>query len=174
MDAIALLEEDHRKMRQLLKEGAESGTGQEPRREELFATIRKEMEVHERIEEEIFYPALKAHPKARATVLEGFEEHHVVDEVMGELARTDVTDERWAAKFAVMTENIEHHISEEEETMFVQARRAFDSEELRELGARMTELKQLSEARTGPAGSGSERQRERERRASVSGSDAPA
>ena len=154
MDAISLLEEDHRKVKQLLKEGADSKADQESEREELFATIRKEMEAHERIEEEIFYPALKAHPKARATVLEGFEEHHVVDEVMGELAQTDVGDERWAAKFTVMKENIEHHIEEEESTMFPEARDAFDGAELEELGRRMTQLKELSMERTGPAGSG--------------------
>ena len=72
------------------------------------------MLIHERIEEEIFYPALKAHPKAKEIVLEGFEEHHVVDEIMGELEATPVTDEQWAAKFKVLKENIEHHIQEEE------------------------------------------------------------
>jgi hemerythrin-like domain-containing protein len=103
------------------------------------------MEVHERIEEEIFYPALKAHPKARDIVLEGFEEHHVVDEIMGDLGNTDVDNETWAAKFKVMKENIEHHIEEEEGEMFAQARQAFDEAELEDLGAKMMELKQLSE-----------------------------
>ena len=54
-------------------------------RQELFATIKGELTLHEVIEEEIFYPALKAHPKAKDIVLEGYEEHHVVDLVMGEL-----------------------------------------------------------------------------------------
>jgi hypothetical protein len=38
----------------------------------------------------------KANPKAKEIVLEGNEEHHVVDEIMGELEATDVADERWA------------------------------------------------------------------------------
>jgi hemerythrin-like domain-containing protein len=103
------------------------------------------MVIHERIEEEIFYPALKEHPKAREIVLEGYEEHHVVDEIMGELEATDVTDETWSAKFKVMKENIEHHIEEEEGDMFKQARQVFDADELESLGARMQELKQLGQ-----------------------------
>ena len=144
MDAITLLEADHRKVKQLLADGEATTERAEKTRTELYATLRREMETHERIEEQIFYPALKAHPRARDIVLEGFEEHHVVDEVMGELGQTDVTDETWAAKFKVMKENIEHHIEEEEGEMFPAARRAFDADELEALGTKMAELKQLS------------------------------
>jgi Hemerythrin HHE cation binding domain len=113
-------------------------------RTELMQTLKREMMIHERIEEEIFYPALKAHPKAREIVLEGYEEHHVVDEIMGELEMTDVGDETWGAKFKVMKENIEHHIEEEEGEMFRNARQVFDRQELEDLGARMQELKQAA------------------------------
>jgi hemerythrin-like domain-containing protein len=157
MNAITLLEDDHRKVKKLLSEGEETTERAEQTRAELYVTLRREMETHERIEEEIFYPALKAHPKARDLVLEGFEEHHVVEEIMGELAETDVADETWAAKFKVMKENIEHHIEEEEGSMFKEARSAFDEQELEDLGARMIELKQLSEQRASesPAGGSS-------------------
>jgi hypothetical protein len=148
MNAITLLEDDHRKVKKLLAEGEETTERAEKTRTQLYATLRREMEVHERIEEEIFYPALKAHPKTRDIALEGFEEHHVVDEIMGELGQTDVADETWAAKFKVMKENIEHHIEEEEGSMFKGARRALGDEELDQLGAKMLELKQLSEQRT--------------------------
>ena len=144
VNAIDLLEDDHRKVKKMLAEGEETTERAEVTRSALYATLRREMEAHERIEEEIFYPALKAHPRARDIVLEGFEEHHVVDEIMGELGETDVTDETWAAKFKVMKENIEHHIDEEEGEMFSEARKAFEHDELEALGARMLELKRLS------------------------------
>ena len=102
---------------------------------ELFATIKGELAVHETIEEEIFYPELKTHPKAKDIVLEGFEEHHVVDLLMGELESLDVEDESWGAKATVMKENIEHHIEEEEGEMFKTARSVFDEAELEDLGA---------------------------------------
>jgi hemerythrin-like domain-containing protein len=145
MDAIKLLKDDHQKMKKLLSE-LESTTEQGVKtREELFTKVKEELTVHEAIEEEIFYPALKEHPKAKDIVLEGYEEHHVVDEIMGELEALDVTDETWGAKFKVMKENIEHHIEEEEGEMFKQARQIFDAKELDDLGARMMELKQLGQ-----------------------------
>jgi hypothetical protein len=145
MDAIALLKADHDKVKKMLADGEETTERAEKTRTELFANLKAEMMIHERIEEEIFYPALKEHPKARDIVLEGFEEHHVVDEIMGELEATDVTDETWGAKFKVMKENIEHHIEEEEGEMFKQARAVVDADELEQLGARMMELKQLGQ-----------------------------
>ena len=145
MDAIALLKADHDKVKKMLADGEATTEWAEKTRTELFDTLKSEMLIHERIEEEIFYLALKSHPKARDIVLEGYEEHHVVDEIMGELEATDVTDETWGAKFKVMKENIEHHIGEEEGDMFKQARQVFDAEELEELGARMMELKQLGQ-----------------------------
>ena len=145
MDALTLLKEDHDKVKKMLTEGEETTERAEKTRKELFETLKAEMMIHERIEEEIFYPALKSHPKAKDIVLEGYEEHHVVDEIMGELDATDVTDETWSAKFKVMKENIEHHIEEEEGEMFKQARQVFDADELEQLGSRMMELKQLGQ-----------------------------
>ena len=145
MDAIALLKADHDKVKKMLADGEETTERAEKTRTELFDKLKSEMLIHERIEEEIFYPALKSHPKARDIVLEGYEEHHVVDEIMGELEETDVTDETWGAKFKVMKENIEHHIEEEEGDMFKQARQVFEADELEALGSRMMELKQLGQ-----------------------------
>ena len=145
MDALSLLKADHDKMRTMLTEGESTTERGEKTRTQLFATIKAELTIHERIEEEIFYPALKSHPKATDIVLESYEEHHVVDEIMGELEATDVTDETWGAKFKVMKENVEHHMQEEEGEMFKQARQVFDDGELEELGRRMEELKQLGQ-----------------------------
>jgi hypothetical protein len=149
MDAIALLKADHDKVKKMLAEGESTTERGEKTRTELFATLKGEMIVHERIEEEIFYPTLKEHPRAKDIVLEGYEEHHVVDEIMGELEALDVTDETWGAKFKVMKENIEHHIEEEEGEMFKQARAVFDREELEELGTRMEELKRRASEEIG-------------------------
>ena len=150
MDAISLLKADHDKVKKLLSDGEETTERDEATRTDLFAKIKAEMLIHERIEEEIFYPELKSHPKAKDIVLEGYEEHHVVDEIMGELEALPVTDETWGAKFKVMKENIEHHIEEEEGEMFKTARQVFEADELESLGARMAELKQLGQ-QVGPA-----------------------
>src|SRR3712207_3202978 len=131
MDAIAMLKADHDKVKELLTQLESTTVRGVKTRTELFATIKGEMVVHEIIEEEIFYPELKAHPKAKDIVLEGYEEHHVVDLLMGELEALDVSDESWGPKALVMKENIEHHIEEEEGEMFKTARSVFDQQELR-------------------------------------------
>ena len=137
MDAITLLTTDHKKVKRLLGELESTTERGVKTRTELFATIKGELTVHEIIEEEIFYPELKAHPNAKDIVLEGYEEHHVVDEIMAELEDTPVDDETWGAKAKVMKENIEHHIEEEEGEMFKTARSVFDRAELDDLGRRM-------------------------------------
>jgi len=137
MDAITLLKTDHDKVKGLLAELETTTERGVKTRTELFATIKGELTIHEIIEEEIFYPELKAHPKAKDIVLEGYEEHHVVDLLMGELEALPVDDETWGPKALVMKENIEHHIEEEEGEMFKTARSVFDTAELEDLGARM-------------------------------------
>ena len=149
MDAITMLKTDHDKVKALLTELEATTERGVKTRQELFATIKGELSVHEIIEEEIFYPALKGHPKAKDIVLEGYEEHHVVDLLMGELESLDVSDETWGPKAIVMKENIEHHIEEEEGDMFKQARQVFDRQELEDLGARMAERKTSAQAELG-------------------------
>ena len=65
MNAISSLEEDHRKMKKLLSELESTTERGVKTREELFATVKDELTVHETIEEEIFYPALKEHPEGQ-------------------------------------------------------------------------------------------------------------
>jgi hypothetical protein len=137
MDALKLLEDDHETVKGLLEDIEPTTERAVKTREQLFARLRRELEVHEAIEEEIFYPALKEHPKAKDLVLEAYEEHNVVDMVMGEIDDVAYDDETWGAKFTVLKENLEHHIEEEETEMWKQARQVFDDEELDELGDRM-------------------------------------
>lgn len=142
MDAITLLKDDHDKVKRLLTELESTTERGVKTRQELFERIKTELTVHEVIEEEIFYPALKEHPKARQIVLEAYEEHNVVDTIMGELDGLPVDHEAWGAKAKVMQENIEHHIEEEETQMFAQARQVFEREELESLGERMAQRKE--------------------------------
>ena len=139
MNAITMLKADHVKVKQLLNELESTTERGVKTRSELFATIKGELTIHEIIEEEIFYPELKAHPKAKDIVLEGYQEHHVVDLVMKELEECPVDDESWGAKAKVMAENVRHHMEEEEGEMFKQARSVFDRSELEDLGERMEE-----------------------------------
>jgi hemerythrin-like domain-containing protein len=150
MDALTLLRKDHDKVKSLLRELEPTTERAVKTRAELFSRLKSELTVHEIIEEEIFYPTLKQHPKAKEIVLEGYEEHNVVDTLMGELSSLPADDERWGAKAKVMQENIEHHIEEEEGDMFKKARQVFDEAELEELGERMARRRVSAERETAP------------------------
>jgi hemerythrin superfamily protein len=149
MDALALLREDHRKLKALLRELEPTTERAIKTRTELFERIKADLTDHETVEEEVFYPTLKQHPRAKEIVLEGYEEHGVVDTLLGELDRLPVDDETWGPKAKVMIENIEHHIEEEEGEMFGKARQVLDRSELEDLGKVMASRKAELAARAG-------------------------
>lgn len=151
MDALTLLEHDHQKVKKIMGELEKTTERGIKTRQELFNTLVEELTIHEKIEEQIFYPAVKERAKSEQLeelVAESYEEHHFVDMVKAEIEKTPFESEEWAAKFKVMMENISHHAFEEEEgKMFPKVRRAFKKDELEDLGARMEELKtELMEA----------------------------
>lgn len=156
LDAVTLLRDDHRMVKRLLRKLEATTTHGVKTRRELLGRLEADLRVHEAIEEELFYPALKSHPKARDVVLEGYEEHDVVNSILKAMDGVSVVDERWGAKAAVMVENLEHHIEEEETDMFVKARQIFDRGELQELGlqmaARKTELRRAAAREAGAPG----------------------
>lgn len=141
MDAFELIEKDHRRFRQLFTEYEEAGDRAYKTKLQIAETLFAELNAHEAMEEEIFYPAVRegASREGVELVLEGYEEHHVADLIVGELQAMEPEDENYDAKFKVLQENIEHHMEEEEEEMFREARKAIDSDERRELGEQMQE-----------------------------------
>lgn len=140
-DAIALLEKDHRRFEEMLKQGEDTTERAIKGRTELLKTLTTELNLHELVEEKILYPALKSHPEARDIVLEGYQEHHIADVLTRELHALPIDDERWGAKFKVLKESLEHHIQEEEGDMFRKARGIFSREDLQALGAQMAKMK---------------------------------
>jgi hemerythrin-like domain-containing protein len=141
MDALSLLREDHDKAKKMLEQLDSTTERGVKTRQELFTRLKGELEVHEAIEEEIFYPALREQAKARELVLAAYEEHNVLDTIMAEILETPFDDEAWGAKFSVMKENLEHHIDEEEGPLFTQARSLLGKERLESLGAEMEDRK---------------------------------
>ena len=141
MDAIKLLKQDHEKVKKMLDELESTTERALKKRETLSEELKQELKVHEAIEEEIFYPALRKKLDDDEIVLEGYEEHHAVDMLLDELVGVPYDHETWGPKMKVIKENIEHHIEEEEGQMFKQAREALDKADLDELGTRMEERK---------------------------------
>jgi len=146
MDALELLKQDHDKVKQMMSELEHTGDEQREKREEIFAQLKRELTIHEILEEEIIYPTFEKQTKLKEVVLEGYQEHHVVDLVLGEMMGIDADDENWSAKLSVAKENVEHHIEEEEGQMFKIARGIFDEQQLAKMGNLLASRKQELEA----------------------------
>lgn len=145
MDAISLLKADHKKVKDLFKQVAELGDAAHKSRAKLFEKIDQELTVHAKVEETIFYPALKAKTKRNTEpsdeVFEAYEEHANVKAMLGKLEGLEPSDETYNAKLQVLSELVKHHVKEEETEMFKQARQLLSESELEELGKRMQAAK---------------------------------
>lgn len=143
-DAIALLKEDHRKVEELFEQFEKARS--DGRKQKLALEICKELRIHTIIEEEIFYPALEG--KADEDLLkESFVEHDAAKLLIAEIEAGGPSDEFYDAKVKVLSEEIEHHVEEEEkpkEGLFAQAREA--DVDLAELGERMAMRKEKLQA----------------------------
>jgi iron-sulfur cluster repair protein YtfE (RIC family) len=142
MNAFTLLKNDHEKVAGILKSIEGTTERATKGREELFAQLKSELDVHTRIEEKIFYPALEKYEETRDIALEAYEEHAIVKQLLKELASSRKDGELWTAKFTVLKENIEHHVEEEEGEMFKKARKVLSEDDIVKLGDRLQEAKQ--------------------------------
>lgn len=141
-DAIALLKADHRKVEGLFEKFESSKSAD--KKAQLAQQICTELTVHTLIEEEIFYPACKGQIEDD-TLEEAYVEHDGAKLLIAEIEAGSPNDAYFDAKVKVLSEQIKHHVHEEEmrsEGMFAQARDAgLDVEALgQQMAARKEEL----------------------------------
>ena len=129
-DAVEMLKADHEKVRGLFRQFFETGERAIKTRQKLADHIFHEIEVHARLEEEVFYPAVRAvaDEQGEDVVAESVEEHHVVELLLGELKALSPEDEQFEPKMKVLFENVDHHIEEEETVMLPDARKKLKSQ----------------------------------------------
>jgi hemerythrin-like domain-containing protein len=141
MDAITLLTDDHKKVKALLAELAETTNRAEKTRTELLAKIAKELEVHTTIEEEIFYPEERGDVE-EDMLDEAYVEHDGAKKLIAEIEAMKPGDEFYDAKVKVLGEYIKHHVKEEEQPggIFAQAKKG--DEDLDAMGERLKARKE--------------------------------
>jgi len=149
VDAIKLLKEDHKKVKALFEEVEGLGERAATQRKNLFQKIDRELTLHAKIEETLFYPEFKKRAEdseERDGVLEAYEEHGVVKAMIGELEKLDPKDEKYKAKLTVLKELVLHHVKEEEGELFPMAREMFEPDELAQIGERIVKAKKKAGA----------------------------
>jgi hemerythrin-like domain-containing protein len=137
-DAIVLLKDDHKEILRAFREFEKAGDGATVTKGKLVDRIIELLTVHTYLENEVMYPRVrKLLPDLEDDILESYEEHHVADVLVMELANMSPSDERFTAKTTVLIENVTHHIDEEEDEWFPQVRKGLSRKTLQEIGAEM-------------------------------------
>jgi hemerythrin-like domain-containing protein len=149
MDAVELLREDHRKVKELFKQFEEAEDTET--KKQIAQEAIKELKVHAALEEEMFYPAARQEIDEEEKIDEAVEEHHVAKLLIAELSKMKPTDEHFDAKFTVLAESVKHHIEEEESEVIPEVEGELDTDRL---GEKMAQRKQALEVRMNGASSG--------------------
>lgn len=140
-DAIGLLTADHREVEQMFKQFEELGDRAKVSKKKLADQICSALIVHTTIEEEIFYPAVREAIKdAEDKVDEAVVEHASAKDLIAQIQEMDPEDELYDAKVKVLSEQIDHHVEEEEKEMFPMAKKS--GLDLAALGQEMAARKQ--------------------------------
>ena len=119
-DAIALLKADHEAVSQLFAEYEK--TRSPINKKALVAEICIALSVHAQIEEEVFYPAVKAALKDKVMVPEAKVEHAGIKDLIAQLKGAEPDGEAYDAKVKVLSEYVKHHVKEEQNEMFPPAK----------------------------------------------------
>lgn len=140
MDALAMLREDHRKVRELFRQFEEAQD--KATKQAVAETALVELNIHAVLEEEIFYPAVRRQGNgSNELVRRAEQEHHTAEQLMNELMKMDAGNIEFDAKFHVLIENVKKHIEEEEAEMLPQAAEV-GMARLERLGQQMEQRKQ--------------------------------
>jgi hemerythrin superfamily protein len=143
LDAVELLRQDHRAVEDLFKQFEKLKDDDEDAAAEVIEAACNELKIHDKIETEIFYPAVReqAEEEEVEDLLDEAEvEHETVRELIEKLEGMEWEDEKLNAHFTVLTEYVKHHVQEEEQEMFPKVKKLKDLD-LDALGAEMAERK---------------------------------
>lgn len=133
-DVFDVLKKEHKEIKRLLGEAEK-----DPRR---FSEFSEEVDRHVHAEEQVLYMPYKDEQKLHEMILEGFEEHHVVSTIIKEMDGETAGSDEWAAKLTVMSENLEHHIDEEEKELFPAAEKLVGRDRAMEMARQYSSAEQ--------------------------------
>lgn len=129
MDVLQEIKKEHDQFRNLI-EKVENSTGNS--KKTAFDSLKKELDSHHEAEEQVVFPDVKSKSDedGKAMVREMIEEHNLVSYQLSLLDRTSLENETWDAKFQVLKEIVTHHLDEEEDEFFKQAKKVLTKAEL--------------------------------------------
>jgi len=143
MNIYDRIKKDHDEARELMSEIKETSDQAVKTRQRLFDRFKREMWVHHKLEEAVFYNTLAKSRQTRDEAFEAINEHHVANGLLEELDSVPVDSPEWASKFGVLSELVEHHMDEEEEETFAEARELLNDEDAETMGEKFDSRKKV-------------------------------
>ncbi len=140
-DIYSTLSSDHETQRALLSE-LDKTQGASDERKELFARLKKEVEAHAAAEEQSFYAELLGMADSRDRARHSVSEHAEASEMLEKLAETDMSSSGWKAQFSKLKEELEHHLDEEEDEVFSEAKSVLNDRTANRLGSEFRTIKE--------------------------------
>ena len=138
-DAIDMLMEDHKRVHKLFKQFEGIDRTDHDALTELVEIACVELQIHSMLEEELFYPAVRAHTRehdedSQDLLNEAEVEHESIEELIGKLQELEADDAMYCAYFSVLSEYVKHHVREEEKELFPKVKKmpALDLRQLAE------------------------------------------
>ena len=139
MNALELLKQDHRKVKELFAQA--KAAADDKQRKQIFDRIDTELTIHAHIEETVFYPEMQQYEELKDMVEEALQEHQEVTTLLDEIETMEPNDDEFQSSLKELMETVEHHVQEEEDEMFKKARKVLSEEDAETLGTRMEEAK---------------------------------
>jgi hypothetical protein len=140
MDIYEYLKLDHEHVAQLFKQFTDSQL--QERRKQIVALIAEELLVHSHSEQETFYKALKQFDSTKDEALHGQKEHEEIEEQIGLILHSKEFGPTWVKKVEKLQDLVEHHVNEEEGTVFKHAKKVLSAEDAYVIKEQMHYLKQ--------------------------------
>ena len=133
MDIFEALLQSHERQRELCRRLL-SDIGDAAQRQSVFDELRKELAAHETAEERTFYVPLFEHDETVDAARHGIAEHHEMDEMVEDLEKAKAGSAEWLEAVGKLVHKIGHHLDEEEQKFFPQAREVLSRQEQKALG----------------------------------------
>lgn len=144
MDILDRLEKEHKEVSDLMSKACETSDDAAKTRKDLLSRIETKLVEHAKAEEAVFYPAFKKradHGDLKAHA-EAWQEHRAIEkQVLPDLKKADPGSREFAGRMKVFKEYVEHHVKEEEGTMFAAFRKLYDEKERKEIDKQYQEWK---------------------------------
>lgn len=133
MAIFETLTNEHDRLRNQLAKILDLPESAESERQQYLEELKKTLHSHTLAEEEVVYEILLPIEDLESEVREGIEEHRLSNQLLVELNTLDVTQAQWTAKVKALKDVLSHHLKEEEEELFAEGRKVFDSSRQKEL-----------------------------------------